>query len=96
MSLIPRTISGAFVERVIRQTRYGGKDGESLDDLSKRVWKSYGGEVEQEHSADVLYKKEFERLVRKILAAFPSVFRVDGGRYWIDPQNLLEVSDGDC
>ena len=88
-------LSGAFVERVIRQSRYAGKDGEALDDLSKRVWKSYGGEIEQEQSADVLYKKEFERLVRKVLSAFPSVFRIEGGRYWIDPQNL-EVSDGDC
>ena len=95
MSRIPRTISGAFVERVIRHSRYAGKDGEALDELSKRVWKSYGGEVEQEQSADVLYKKEFERLVRKVLAAFPSVFRAEGSRYWIDPQNL-EVSDGDC
>ena len=95
MSRIPRTISGAFVERVVRQARYAGKDGEALDDLSKRVWKSYGGEVEQEQSADVLYKKEFERLVRKVLSAFPKVFRVEGSRYWIDPQNL-EVSDGDC
>jgi hypothetical protein len=79
----------------VRQARYAGKDGEALDELSKRVWKSYGGEVEQEQSADVLYKKEFERLVRKVLAAFPSVFRAEGSRYWIDPQNL-EVSDGDC
>lgn len=86
-------LSGSFVERVIRQARYSGKNGEALDELSKRVWKSYGGEVEQEQSADVLYKKEFERLVRKVLAAFPSVFRVEGSRYWIDPQNL-EVSDG--
>lgn len=86
------TISGAFVERVIRQCRYAGKDGEALDDLSKRVWKSYGGEVEQEQSADVLYKKEFERLVRKVLLAFHTVFRIEGSRYWIDPQDL-EVSD---
>jgi hypothetical protein len=86
-------LSGSFVERVVRQARYSGKDGETMDDLSKRVWRSYGGEVEQEASADVLYKKEFERLVRKVLAAFPTVFRVEGGRYWIDPQNL-EVSDG--
>ena len=88
-------LSGAFVDRVIRQSRYAGKDGEALDALSKRVWKSYGGEVEQEQSADVLYKKEFERLVRTVLSAFPSVFRIEGARYWIDPQNL-EVSDGDC
>jgi hypothetical protein len=86
-------LSGSFVERVVRQSRYSGKDGETLDDLSKRVWKSYGGEVEQEQSADVLYKKEFERLVRVVLSAIPLVFRIEGGRYWIDPQNL-EVSFG--
>jgi hypothetical protein len=86
-------LSGSFVERVVRQARYGGKDGEAMDEISKRVWKSYGGEVEQEQSADVLYKKEFERLVRKVLSALPSVFRVEGSRYWVDPQNL-EVSDG--
>lgn len=81
-------IDGAFVERVVTQARYC-EGGERIANLSRRVWKTYGGEDgETDDPCEIEYSDAFERRVRVVLNAMPSIYRLDGSRYLIDPQGL--------
>lgn len=80
-------IDGAFIERVVTQARYCA-DGERVSALSRRVWKTYGGECETDDPCEIEYSDAFERRVRMVLSAMSGIYRLDGSKYFIDPKGL--------